>query len=100
MSRSEPKGRQLGRRYFGSHGQGGSLADNDAALDEEVNGFLGREQYKRSEEFRGYRNGYHSNGGSLEDARAIAAHESSQTTRFHDRTGDKITLDEIERIRF
>ena len=23
-----------------------------------------------------------------------------QTTRLHDRTGDKITLDEIERIRF
>ena len=43
---------------------------------------------------------YLSNGGSLEDARAIAAHESSQTTRLYDRTGDKITLDEIERIRF
>lgn len=43
---------------------------------------------------------YLSNGSSLEDARAIAAHESSQTTRLYDRTGDKITLDEIERIRF
>ena len=43
---------------------------------------------------------YLSNGGALEDARAIAAHESSQTTRLYDRTGDKITLDEIERIRF
>ncbi len=43
---------------------------------------------------------YLSNGGSLEDARAIAAHESSQTTRLYDRTGDRITLDEIERIRF
>ena len=43
---------------------------------------------------------YLSNGGSLEDARAIAAHESSQTTRLYDRTGDQITLDEIERIRF
>ena len=41
---------------------------------------------------------YLSNGGSLEDARAIAAHESSQTTRLYDRTGDSITLDEIERI--
>ena len=30
-----------------------------AALDEEVNGFLGRERYERSDEFRGYRNGYH-----------------------------------------
>ena len=43
---------------------------------------------------------YLSNGGNLEDARAIAAHESSQTTRLYDRTGDRITLDEIERIRF
>ena len=43
---------------------------------------------------------YLSNGGALEGARAIAAHESSQTTRLYDRTGDKITLDEIERIRF
>ena len=37
-------------------------------------------------------------GGTLENARAIAAHESSQTTRLYDRTGDKITLDEVERI--
>ena len=43
---------------------------------------------------------YLSNGGVLEDARAIAAHESSQTTRLYDRTGDRITLDEIDRIRF
>ena len=43
---------------------------------------------------------YLSNGGALEDARAIAAHESSQTTQLYDRTVDRITLDEIERIRF
>ena len=30
-----------------------------AALAKEVNKFLGRERYERSEEFRGYRNGYH-----------------------------------------
>ena len=30
-----------------------------AALDEEVNAFLGRERYQRSDEFRGFRNGYH-----------------------------------------
>ena len=30
-----------------------------AALDEEVNAFLGRERYQRSDDFRGYRNGYH-----------------------------------------
>ena len=43
---------------------------------------------------------YLSNGGALEDARAIAAHESSQTTQLYDRTVDRNTLDEIERIRF
>ena len=36
---------------------------------------------------------YLSNGGSLEDAHAIAAHESSKTSRLYDRTGDRITLD-------
>ena len=30
-----------------------------AALEDEVNEFLGRERYERSEEFCGYRNGYH-----------------------------------------
>ena len=30
-----------------------------AALEEEVSVFRGRERYERSEEFRGYRNGYH-----------------------------------------
>ncbi|MYC06446.1 MAG: IS256 family transposase, partial [Chloroflexi bacterium] len=30
-----------------------------AALEEEVNVFLGRDRYERSEEFRGYRNGHH-----------------------------------------
>ena len=43
---------------------------------------------------------YLSNRGSLEDAGAIAAHESSQTTRLYDGTGDRITLDEIEIIRY
>ena len=43
---------------------------------------------------------YLSNGHALEDACAITAHESSQTTRLYDHSGDKITLDEIERIRF
>jgi site-specific recombinase XerD len=38
------------------------------------------------------------NGGSLENAQAIAAHESPRTTKLYDRTGDKITLDEVERI--
>jgi site-specific recombinase XerD len=38
------------------------------------------------------------NGGSLENAQAIAAHESPRTTKLHDRTEDEITLDEADRI--
>jgi hypothetical protein len=37
-------------------------------------------------------------GGTLENAQAMAAHESSRTTKLYDRTGDEITLDEVERI--
>jgi integrase/recombinase XerD len=36
---------------------------------------------------------------SLETAQAIADHESPRTTKLYDRTGDEITLDEVERIR-
>lgn len=39
------------------------------------------------------------NGGTIENAQAIAAHESPRTTKLYDRTKDEITLDEIERIR-
>jgi integrase/recombinase XerD len=38
------------------------------------------------------------NSGTIENAQAIAAHESPKTTMLYDRTGDEITLDEIERI--
>ena len=41
---------------------------------------------------------YLENGGTLEKAQQIAAHESSQTTKLYDRTSDTISLDEIERI--
>lgn len=41
---------------------------------------------------------YLENGGTLEHAQAIAAHESPRTTKLYDRTADTITLDEIERI--
>ncbi len=37
-------------------------------------------------------------GGTIENAQAIAAHESPRTTKLDDRTGDEITLDEVERI--
>lgn len=38
------------------------------------------------------------NGGTIEKAQAIAAHESPRTTKLYDRTTDEITLDEVERI--
>lgn len=41
---------------------------------------------------------YLANGGTLENAQQIAAHESPRTTSLYDRTGDDISLDEIERI--
>jgi integrase/recombinase XerD len=41
---------------------------------------------------------YLENGGTIEHAQAITAHESPRTTKLYDRTGDAITLDEIERI--
>lgn len=41
---------------------------------------------------------YLENGGTIENAQAIAAHESPRTTKLYDRTNDELTLDEIERI--
>ena len=41
---------------------------------------------------------YLDNGGTLENAQAMAAHESPRTTKLYDRTSDDITLDEVERI--
>jgi len=41
---------------------------------------------------------YLENGGTVENAQAIAAHESPRTTKLYDRTSDELTLDEIERI--
>jgi site-specific recombinase XerD len=41
---------------------------------------------------------YRDKGGSLEGAQAMAAHASPRTTKLYDRTGDEITLDEVERI--
>ncbi len=42
---------------------------------------------------------YLANGGTIEKAQTIAAHESPRTTKLYDRTSDEITLDEIELIR-
>lgn len=41
---------------------------------------------------------YLENGGTVENAQAIAAHESPRTTKLYDRTSDELTLDEIEKI--
>jgi site-specific recombinase XerD len=41
---------------------------------------------------------YLENNGTIEHAQRIAAHESPKTTKLYDRTGDEITLDEVERI--
>jgi site-specific recombinase XerD len=41
---------------------------------------------------------YMRNGGTIEHAQQIAAHESPRTTKLYDRTSDAISLDEIERI--
>lgn len=40
---------------------------------------------------------YLENGGTIEKARQIAAHESPKTTKLYDRTSDQITLDDVER---
>ena len=42
---------------------------------------------------------YLQNGGTLERAQQIAAHESPRTTKLYDRTQNEISLDEVERIR-
>ncbi len=42
---------------------------------------------------------YLQNGGTLERAMQIAAHESARTTKLYDRSHDEVSLDEIERIR-
>jgi site-specific recombinase XerD len=41
---------------------------------------------------------YLKNGGTLEKAAAMANHASTRTTQLYDRRGDKITLDEVERV--
>jgi site-specific recombinase XerD len=43
---------------------------------------------------------YLQNGGTLEHAQQIAAHQSARTTKLYDRTKDEISLDEVERIKF
>ena len=42
---------------------------------------------------------YLTNGGALEHAQEMAAHESPRTTKLYDRTRERLTQDEVERIR-
>ena len=41
---------------------------------------------------------YLENGGTLELAQAMAAHESPRTTKLYDRAADTLTLDEVEKV--
>ena len=41
---------------------------------------------------------YLKNGGTLENAAAMANHASTRTTQLYDRRRDEISLDEVERI--
>ena len=45
-----------------------------------------------------YHSAYLNNGGKLEIAYEITAHESSRTTGLYDRRDDDVNLDEVERI--
>ena len=42
---------------------------------------------------------YLKNGGTLENAAAMAGHASTRTTQLYDRRRDEITLAEVERVR-
>ena len=42
---------------------------------------------------------YLGNGGTLEHAQEMAGHESPRTTKLYDRTKERLTQDEVERIR-
>jgi integrase len=42
---------------------------------------------------------YLENGGQLEHAQTMAAHESLRTTKLYDRTKDRLTQAEVEKIR-
>ena len=81
--------------YLGGYLDASGLADQPRALQAEVP-LTTRCHTMRA---TGITN-YLQNGGTLEFARALAAHESSQTTRLYDHSDDDLSLDEIERIRF
>jgi site-specific recombinase XerD len=43
---------------------------------------------------------YLTNGGDLEKAQQMAAHESPRTTKLYDRRSDVVNLDEVEKVMF
>ena len=43
---------------------------------------------------------YLTNGGDLEEAQQMAAHESPRTTKLYDRRSDVVSLDEVEKVVF
>jgi integrase len=43
---------------------------------------------------------YLNNGGTLEDARIMANHSNSTTTKLYDRTKDVAKVQEIQRLKF
>ena len=43
---------------------------------------------------------YMENGGRLDEAQKLANHSDPRTTKLYDRSGDTVSLDEIEKIRF
>ncbi len=53
---------------------------------------------KLAENWQTLATAYLENGGTIENAQVIAAHESPRTTKLYDHSGDEITLDEVERI--
>ena len=42
---------------------------------------------------------YLASGGTLDHAQEMAAHESPRTTKLSDRTEERLTQDEVERIK-
>jgi site-specific recombinase XerD len=40
------------------------------------------------------------NGGTLEAAQRIAGHADSRTTKLYDRRGQKVLIEDMERIRY
>jgi integrase/recombinase XerD len=43
---------------------------------------------------------YLANGGTLEVAQRIVGHADSRTTKLYDRRGQKVLLEDMERIRY